>query len=176
MNNCESHRTTNPIPNFQCTHFLNSDKDILKKFRLPRKIKKTLKGQIWLYPADENGNSQMAFPSRSQKDYTALKKGILKNLIDQKNARTRRKELSTKLNKEITIPDEDLKRYVENIFRDEFRNSSFKTLLKAKRHPKAITGYYHFVNAYHLYEKGDESFGNICCLAVDKAKALLKKK
>ena len=37
----------------------------MKKFRLPRKIKKKLYG-LWLYPKDEKGNSLMAHPKTSQ--------------------------------------------------------------------------------------------------------------
>ncbi len=37
-----------------------------------------------------------------------------------------------------------------------------------------LVAYYNFVNAYHRYEQGDDSFGNICCLAIDRAKELLK--
>ena len=53
----------------------------MKKIRLPRKTKKKLKG-IWLYQKNERGDSLMAFPKRNQKDYTALKKGIVRNIIE----------------------------------------------------------------------------------------------
>lgn len=145
-------------------------------FRLPRKIKKALKGDIWLYPADEKGNSLAAFPAKSQEDYTALKKGIVRSLIDPKNAKERRKSFREKLDKETFVSDEELKRYVDDIIREDLRTSSYDTLIAAKNNPKAITAYYNFVNAYQLYEKGDESYGNICCLALDKAKDLLKRK
>jgi hypothetical protein len=42
---------------------------ILKQFRLPRKVKKSLKGNLWLYPANEKGNSVMASPSSSWQFY-----------------------------------------------------------------------------------------------------------
>ncbi len=51
----------------------------MQKFRLPRKIKKKLKRQLWLYPADEKGNSLMAWPQKSQIDYTAIKEGTVRN-------------------------------------------------------------------------------------------------
>lgn len=145
-------------------------------FRLPRKIKKALKKDIWLYPADDKGNSLVAFPAKSQEDYTAFKKGVVRNLIDPKNAKARRKALREKLDKEIIVSDEELKRYVDDIIREDLRTSSYNTLIAAKNNPKAITAYYNFVNAYQLYERGDDSYGNICCSALDKAKDLLKRK
>lgn len=147
----------------------------MKRFRLPRKIKKSLKGNLWLYPTDEKGNSLMAFPTKSQEDYTALKKGIVRNLIDPKNSKARRKAFRKKLDKETIVSDEELKRYVDDIIREDLRTSSYNTLIAAKNNPKAIIAYYNFVNAYQLYERGDESYGNICCLSLDKAEELLKK-
>lgn len=147
----------------------------MNQFRLPRKVKKTLKGKLWLYPADEKGNSLMAFPRRSQEDYTALKKGVVRNLIDPKNAKARRKAYWEKLDKAVIVSDEELRRYVDDIFRDEFRNRSFNVLINAKKHPKAIKAYYNFVNAYHFYQI-DGSHGNTCCMAVDWAEDLLKGK
>lgn len=57
----------------------------MKKFKLPRLEKKKLKKELWLYPADENGDSLMAFPSRNQADYEAMKKGIVKRIFDRKS-------------------------------------------------------------------------------------------
>nr|MBI1229657.1 hypothetical protein [Cytophagales bacterium] len=148
----------------------------MKKFRLPRKVKKSLKGNLWLYPADDKGNSLMAFPRRFQEDFTALKKGIVRNLIDPKNAKARRKAFRDELDKENTVSDEDLKRYIDDIIRKDLRTSSYNTLLAAKNTPKAVKAYYNFVNAYQLYESGKESYGNICCLSIDRAKDLIKKR
>ena len=54
-----------------------------KKFRLPRKIKKQLSHEIWLYPMDEKSKTAlMAWPSLSQEDYNAYKLGILRNIMD----------------------------------------------------------------------------------------------
>ena len=54
-----------------------------KKFRLPRKIKKQLSHEIWLYPMDETTQtSLMAWPCKYQEDYTAYKLGIIKNIMD----------------------------------------------------------------------------------------------
>lgn len=146
----------------------------MNKFRLPRKVKKALKGNLWLYPADEKGNSLMAHPTRSQEDYDALKKGIVRNLIDQKNAKAKRKAFREKLDKENIVPDDELKRYVNHIIREDLRASSYKTLITAKNNPKAVIAYYNFVNAYQLYQDGEDSYGNICCMAIDKAKKLLR--
>jgi hypothetical protein len=149
---------------------------IIKRFRLPRKIKRSLKKDLWLYPADEKGNSLMASPTRRQEDYMALKLGLVRNLIDPKNARKRRKEFAEKMDRETIIPDEELKRYVDDIIREDLRTSSYHTLIAAKNNPKAISAYYNFVNAYQLYASGNESFGNICCASLDKAKELLRKR
>ncbi len=147
-----------------------------KQFRLPRKTKKRLKGGLWLYPADENGNSLMARPARSQEDYSALQNGVVRNLFDPIGARARKKAFREKLDKENLVPDEELKRYVDEIIRVDLRTSSYRILLAAKNHPKAITAYYNFVNAFQLVEKGEDSYGNICCLAIDLAEDLMKKK
>jgi len=146
----------------------------VKTFRLPRKTKKSLKGKLWLYPADGDGSSVMAFPRRSQEDYTALKKGAVKDLMNTDEARARGKEMKEILDKETVVSDEELKRYVDNIIREDLRRSSYNTLIAAKNNPKAISAYYDFVNAYQVYQ-ADGSYGNICCLAIDKAKDLLKK-
>ena len=148
----------------------------MKQFRLPRKIKKSLKKGLWLYPPDEKGNSLMASPAKSQEDFMAVKKGIARNLFDLKESKSRRKKLQKQLDKEVIVPDEELRNYVHEIIREDIRNSSYNKLIEAKNNPKAIVAYYNFVNAYHLYKQGDSSFGNICCLAVDKAKELLNNK
>jgi len=151
-------------------------KSIKKRFRLPRKLKKYLKGNLWLYPADKEGNSLMAFPSRSQEDYKALQTGIVKNIIDPINSKARRKAFKERLDKETHVSDKELKLYVNDIIREDLRTSSYNTLIEAKNSPKAIIAYYNFVNAYQIYERGEKSYGNICCLSLDSAKELLKKK
>lgn len=148
----------------------------MQKFRLPRKIKKKLNRQLWLYPADDKGNSLMAWPKKYQEDYNAIKQGIVRNLMDSKNSKARRKEEREKLDREIKVTDEDLKIFVDDIFAEEYRKSSHDILIKAKTNPKAIIAYYNFVNAYNLYKKGEESYSNTCCMAVDLAKKLLKKR
>ena len=66
-----------------------------------------------------------------------------------------------------------MRQYVDDIFAKAYRNSSYTILLEAKNHSKAKIGYFNFVNSYQKNLKED-SFGNICCLAVDYAKQLLK--
>ncbi len=148
----------------------------MQKFRLPRKIKKKLKGKLWLYPADEKGHSLMAWPRELQADYTAIKQGLVRNLMDGRNTKAKRKEERKKLDKEIIVTDEELTIFVAEIFAEEYRESSYDILIRAKTHPNAIVAYYNFINAYKLNKQGEESYSNICCLAVDEAKDLLKKK
>ena len=116
----------------------------------------------------------MAWPSKSQKDYTAVKEGIAKKFPDSTKAE--RKKFRDKLGQEIFVDDQVLKKYVDDIIREDLRNSSHKVLMEAKNNPKAVIAYFNFVNAYQLFEKGDESYGNICCLAIDNAVELLRPK
>jgi len=146
----------------------------MDKFRVPRKTKKALKNTMWLYPSDEKGNSLMARPAKSQEDYTAVKKGIVRKFPDRTKAE--RKKFIDELDKEIFVDDHVLKTYIDDIIREDIRNSSYNTLIEAKNNPKAVKAYFNFVNAYHLYVKGNDSYGNICCLAIDSALEYLKPK
>lgn len=146
----------------------------MNKFRLPRKTKKCLKNSMWLYPPDEKDNSLMAWPAESQEDYTAVKKGIARKFPD--STKTERKKFMAELDEEIYVEDQVLKDYVDDIIRENLRNSSYNTLTKARNHPRAIRAYFNFINAYHLFKKGNDSYGNICCLAIDSAEELLKSK
>jgi len=148
----------------------------MQNFRLPRKIKKSLKKTMWLYPPDEKGSRLMASPSRSQEDYTAVRKRIARQFPEPKNVKARRKEIHEKLDKKTFVTDEVLKVYVNDIIREDLRISSYSTLIEAKNNPQALIAYFNFVNAYHLFEKGEGSYGNICCMAIDSAKKLLKTK
>jgi hypothetical protein len=147
----------------------------MKKFRLPRKEKKSLKGGFWLYPADEDGNSLLAHPKRTQRDYDAMKNGDLRNLSDPKRLKEGAKKLAAKIDPEIFIPDDQLKDYVDDIFREDLRSSALRTFIRAKNSPKAVEAYYNFVNAYKLSQKGEDDYGNICCLALERAESLLRK-
>jgi len=146
----------------------------MEKVRLPRKTKKALQKTMWLYPSDEKGNSLMAWPTESQKDYFAAKKGIAKKFPNRSKAE--RKKFIAELDKEVFVDNKVLKTYVDNIIREDLRNSSYNTLIEARNCPKAVKAYFNFVNAYQIFEKGKGSYGNICCLAIDSAKELLKPK
>jgi hypothetical protein len=114
----------------------------------------------------------MAWPATLEKDYKALNSGIVSEF--PKSTKSETKRFKAELNKENFVDDETLKTYVDDIIREDLRNSSFSTLIKAKNKPKAIKAYFNFVNAYQIYKNGDDSYGNICCLAIDDAKKLLK--
>ena len=144
----------------------------MERFRLPRKTKKSLRKTMWLYPADEKGSSLMARPTISKEDYIAVKNGIARKFPDSNKAK--RKKFAAELDKEIFVEDQVLKKYIDDIIREDLRNSSYNTLLEARNNPKAVKAYFNFINAYHFYEQGKESYGNICCLAIDSAKKLLK--
>ena len=51
-----------------------------KKFRLPRKIKKKLKNDLFSYPKSEKDTYLIAWPYRLEEDYVAYKKGLLRGL------------------------------------------------------------------------------------------------
>jgi len=144
------------------------------KFKLPRKKKKLLKRGIWLYNPDEEGNSLSAKPAKYEQDYIAFKEGRLRNLLDRN--KKKHKEFVRNLNIKTIVSDEVLLSYVNEIFAERFRSSSYDLLIKAKRNKKSIRAYYNFLNAYEFYKNGDESYGNICCMSVDLAKDLLKRK
>lgn len=55
----------------------------MKKFKLPRKIKKSISKGFYLYPPDISGGRMWAQPHKNQEDYDALKSGLLEDL--QKN-------------------------------------------------------------------------------------------
>ena len=115
----------------------------------------------------------MALPYRYEEDYLAYKREELRNLWRRNKAES--KEYWKKLNKEIEISDETLRKYVDEIFAKQYRQSSYDTLIKAKKKKGAIKAYYNFINAYHLYENNKPSYGNICCSAVDYARELVRR-
>jgi len=116
----------------------------------------------------------MARPANSQEDYTAVKKGIVRKFPFRTKAE--RKKFIDELDKEIFVDDHVLKTYIDDIIREDLRNSSYNALIEAKNNPKAVKAYFNFVNAYQLYEKGNDSYGNICRLAIDSALEILKPK
>jgi len=55
----------------------------MKKFRLPRKIKKKIKRSLYFYPQNEVDKTYMAaFPKYNQEDYEAYKRGELTDPLD----------------------------------------------------------------------------------------------
>ena len=146
----------------------------MKQFRLSRRIKKSLKGKFLLYLPNEKGNRQMAFPAKNQQDYDAVKKKIDTDLFADENKKTERKQHHLLLDKPVLVTDEELRLMVDETFAEKYWTSSYSTLTAAKNNPKTIVAYYNFVNAYNL-SKPEDSFANICCLAVDNAKSLLRK-
>ncbi len=53
-----------------------------QKFRLPRKLKKILSSQMWLYPFNvETDGYLMAWPYKNQEDYNNYKLGIVKEFF-----------------------------------------------------------------------------------------------
>ena len=54
-----------------------------KKFRLPRKIKKKLKNDLFSYPKSEKDTYLIAWPYRLEEDYVAYKKGLLTGLKEK---------------------------------------------------------------------------------------------
>ena len=116
----------------------------------------------------------MAHPERSQEDYDALKQGVVQNFLSKERIKAGIEERRKKLDQEIIIPDQQLKDYVDNVIREDLRWSSYDTLIRAKSNPEARIAYYNFINAYRLMEQGEDSYGNICCMAIDLAKERLK--
>lgn len=149
--------------------------EMKKQFRLPRKIKKYFKRKWLLYPTDEKGNSLMAQPTRRQADYDAFKQGVLRDMIDRKAAKERNEAMFEKLNTEIYVSDELLNEYVNEIFREEIRVFAFRIFCRAKNSQTAQKSYFNFINAFQLMKDGNDSYGNICCLALDSAEEKLRK-
>ena len=58
---------------------------------------------------------------------------------------------------------------VNDIFEAQYRKESYNTLLRAKKHPIAITDYHTFVNACNLIKSG-EDYRNTACMSIDGAK------
>jgi len=54
-----------------------------KKFRLPRKIKKKLKKDFFIYPKSERDTYLVAWPHKYEEDYIAYKKGLLRGLKEE---------------------------------------------------------------------------------------------
>ena len=55
----------------------------MKKFRLPRKKKKKLKKDFFLYPKSEEDTYLVAWPYKDEEDYMAYKKGLLTGMKEE---------------------------------------------------------------------------------------------
>ena len=55
----------------------------MKKFRLPRKTKKKLKKDFFLYPKSEEDTYLVAWPYKDEEDYMAYKKGLLTGMKEE---------------------------------------------------------------------------------------------
>ena len=55
----------------------------MKKFRLPRKTKKKLKKDFFLYPKSEEDTYLVAWPYKDEEDYLAYKKGLLTGMKEE---------------------------------------------------------------------------------------------
>ena len=146
-----------------------------EKIKIPRNMKTKLKKKIWLYPADQDGGFLVATPESNNTDFIAYKKGILTTLSPKKNKKER-EQYRELMDSEVYVDDNILRGYVDDIFAAEFRNKSYDTLLKVKDDNTKNIAYFNFINAYNLYQNGEKSYGNVCCMAIDYAEYLLKKK
>jgi hypothetical protein len=68
----------------------------MKKFRLPRKIKKQYKYKRFFLPKDENGSRKMVNPNNSQEEYNLVKQGIATDLLAEMIRNTRNYFLNRK--------------------------------------------------------------------------------
>jgi len=143
----------------------------MKKFRLPRKIKKKLKHKWLFFPSKKDGSSQMAFPLKYQEHYDAYKSGILTDLFSytKEEAKQRAIEWDKKYNTPIEISDEELVIAVDEIFAEEYKKWALRILRLSKDHNIAVKDYYNFVNAYKL---GDST---TACLSTDSAEDNLRR-
>jgi hypothetical protein len=68
----------------------------MKKFRLPRKIKKQYKYKRFFLPPDTNGSREMVDPTNSQEEYDVVRKGIATDLLEEIRRNTRNYFLNRK--------------------------------------------------------------------------------
>lgn len=144
----------------------------MSKFRIPRKIKKKLKNKFLFYPSDKDGNSIMAFPLKSQKDYTAYKLGLLEDTFSK--TKKERKKSSKEWNKKFSVDNDmsfsEIEKAVNNIFAEEFREEALKVLKRAKgdiKYNNKIKDHWIvFCNAWDLVKAGDKH-SITACMAYD---------
>lgn len=142
--------------------------------KLPRLEKKKLKKELWLYPADKNGNSLMAQPEKYKEDYEAMKAGIAQNIKNRNIEKDPElTEALKNIDNEIYVSNEELRQFVNKIFAKDYRASSYQILLDAKKNKKAKVAYFNFINTYYI-DKNFGNYSNACCFSVDFAQMILK--
>jgi len=146
-------------------------RDKIKKFRLPRKIKKKIANKIFLYPKDSREGMLMAWPLLNQEDYDAVKNGIAKDIFHKTKAQVKTESIKWKetYHQPVEVDDETLSKMVDEVFSAEYRKSALSMLKRAKFHPIAIEDYYTFINSYNLGKT------NISAMCYDGLKMNLKK-
>lgn len=144
----------------------------MKKFRIPRKLKKKISKKIYLYPPDKDGSSVMGFPSSNENDFKAYKSGLLTSPFEmtKKKIKEVRLKYETVYYKPCELTDEELTLAVEEVFSKEYRSEALSVLRKSKKHDIAIKDYYTFCNAFKLKEF------NIACMSIDGAEYSLRSK
>lgn len=136
----------------------------MKKFRLPRKIKKKLNG-IFLYPAYDDGSSLMASPKKYQEDYDAYKSGILRQPFKytKKQQKVKSKLWDLKYKTPCSMTDKELQDAIKFTFHKDYRKRALDVFRLAKNHPVAIEDYCIFCNAIRLKDS------TTACLSLDGA-------
>lgn len=131
------------------------------KFRLPRKIKKTLKKEHLFHPPAADKSRMMANPTRSQEDYNDFKRGLLSPLFSTTKKEQKRMQEEFRLSycQPIEVDDELLKEMVIDVFAEQYREKALTMLLRAKNNPDKVKDYHIFINAYNL---GSHSISAMC--------------
>ncbi len=147
----------------------------MKKFRIPRKIKKKLSG-IYFYPKDEKNCKQLASPKTCQEDYTAHKQNIVGKCFSRTKSEAKEASLQWEIDYHtpIEMSDIELKLAIDDIFAEEFREQAFNIFSRSKNHMVAKKDYYTFVNAYNMTKNGNDK-SIICCMSLDSAENDLQK-
>lgn len=130
-----------------------------KKFRIPRKIKKKLKGNMLFYPPMKDGSRIQANPRRSQKDYTAWKQGVLSDLWENRTKaemKARSEAWDKKFRQPCELSEEELLEAVNKVFAPEYRKLAFSVFKRAKDHAVAHDDYTTFCNAWKHTQNGDD--------------------
>lgn len=130
-------------------------------FRLPRKIKKKLSKKFLLFPEDEKGNSQLAFPYKYQEHYDAYKQGLLTDLMLI--------DIPESIDYSIPVQPlqhQELVELVNFVFAEQYRERAIKYLTFAKDNVKCKKLYNIIVNSWNETKNGKDKSINVC-LAYD---------